>query len=71
MARTSNAFRVEPQKAFFSYLTLPLILVLNVASGGIFLQMWRMTDLIHRPEDEVLAELDKYRTEIVPAASVA
>ncbi|CAM6120600.1 unnamed protein product [Calypogeia fissa] len=43
------------------------------ARGGGTLQIWRMNDLIHRPEGEVLAELDKYRTKIVngSAASVA
>ncbi|KAL4359169.1 hypothetical protein HN51_018883 [Arachis hypogaea] len=34
-------------------------------SGGGTLQVWRMIDLIYRPEKEVLAELDTYRTQIL------
>ncbi|XP_054790262.1 WD-40 repeat-containing protein MSI4-like [Prosopis cineraria] len=33
--------------------------------GGGTLQIWRMIDLIYRPEEEVLAELDKYRSHIM------
>ena len=29
--------------------------------GGGTLQLWRVSDLIYRPEDEVLAELEPYR----------
>ncbi|MED6109213.1 WD-40 repeat-containing protein msi4 [Stylosanthes scabra] len=34
-------------------------------NGGGTLQVWRMIDLIYRPENEVLAELDSYRTQIL------
>eukprot|EP01018_Ginkgo_biloba_P003985 Gb_32208 [translate_table: standard] len=33
--------------------------------GGGTLQIWRMSDLIYRPEDEVLAELEKFRSHII------
>jgi histone-binding protein RBBP4 len=33
------------------------------------LQIWRMLDLIYRPEDEVLAELDKYKSYILGSDS--
>lgn len=33
--------------------------------GGGTLQIWRMSDLIYRPEDEVLAELERFRTHIL------
>ncbi len=29
--------------------------------GGGTLQLWRVSDLIHRPEEEVLAELEAHR----------
>mgnify|MGYP001150549816 CR=1 FL=1 len=29
--------------------------------GGGTLQLWRVSDLIYRPDDEVLAELEQYR----------
>ncbi|XP_078432011.1 transducin family protein / WD-40 repeat family protein [Wolffia australiana] len=32
--------------------------------GGGTLQMWRMSDLIYRPEEEVLAELEKFKQHI-------
>ncbi|KAJ8756229.1 hypothetical protein K2173_024776 [Erythroxylum novogranatense] len=32
--------------------------------GGGTLQIWRMIDLIYRPQDEVLAELDKFKSQI-------
>ncbi|ESR39783.1 WD-40 repeat-containing protein MSI4 [Citrus sinensis] len=32
--------------------------------GGGTLQIWRMIDLIYRPEEEVLAELDKFKSHI-------
>ena len=31
------------------------------AGGGGALQMWRINDLIYRPQDEVLAELEQYK----------
>lgn len=37
--------------------------------GGGTLQIWRMIDLIYRPEDEVLAELDKFKSHILTCAS--
>ncbi|KAL5158376.1 WD-40 repeat-containing protein MSI4 [Glycine soja] len=33
--------------------------------GGGTLQIWRMSDLIYRPEDEVLAELEKFKSHVV------
>ncbi|KAJ4831114.1 hypothetical protein Tsubulata_010628 [Turnera subulata] len=33
--------------------------------GGGTLQIWRMSDLIYRPEDEVLAELEKFKDKVV------
>ncbi|CAN6457111.1 unnamed protein product [Victoria cruziana] len=37
--------------------------------GGGTLQIWRMSDLIYRPEDEVLAELEKYKSHILSCSS--
>ncbi|KAG4946506.1 hypothetical protein AAZX31_15G161600 [Glycine max] len=37
--------------------------------GGGTLQIWRMSDLIYRPEDEVLAELEKFKSHVVACAS--
>lgn len=34
------------------------------SGGGGTLQIWRMMDLIYRPEEEVLTELDKFRSHI-------
>jgi len=34
-----------------------------------FMQIWRMSDLIYRPEDEVLAELEKFKSHVVACAS--
>ncbi|XP_017977982.1 PREDICTED: WD-40 repeat-containing protein MSI4 isoform X2 [Theobroma cacao] len=34
-------------------------------NGGGTLQMWRMIDLIYRPAEEVLAELDKFKSHIL------
>ncbi|GFZ11748.1 transducin family protein [Actinidia rufa] len=36
--------------------------------GGGTLQIWRMIDLIYRPEEEVLAELDKFKSHILTCA---
>ncbi|XP_031388956.1 WD-40 repeat-containing protein MSI4-like isoform X1 [Punica granatum] len=37
--------------------------------GGGTLQIWRMIDLIYRPEEEVLAELDKFKSHILSCSS--
>lgn len=37
--------------------------------GGGTLQIWRMSDLIYRPEEEVLAELEKFKAHVVECAS--
>ncbi|CAL5327875.1 unnamed protein product [Camellia sinensis] len=37
--------------------------------GGGTLQIWRMIDLIYRPEEEVLAELDKFKSHILNCSS--
>ncbi|GAB2228011.1 hypothetical protein Droror1_Dr00009840 [Drosera rotundifolia] len=34
-------------------------------AGGGTLQMWRVIDLLYRPEEEVLAELDKFKSHIL------
>lgn len=36
--------------------------------GGGTLQIWRMTDLIYRPEEEVLAELEKFKSHVLSCA---
>ena len=36
--------------------------------GGNTLQMWRMNDLIYRPEEEALAELEKHKATICGVA---
>nr|AGG38122.1 FVE-2 protein [Dimocarpus longan] len=41
----------------------------DTTGGGGTLQIWRMSDLIYRPEDEVLAELDKFKSHVVSCAS--
>ncbi|KAF1892384.1 hypothetical protein Lal_00010849 [Lupinus albus] len=38
-------------------------------SGGGTLQIWRISDLIYRPEEEVLAELEKFKSHVVACAS--
>lgn len=37
--------------------------------GGGTLQIWRMSDLIYRPEEEVLAELEKFKAHILSCSS--
>ncbi|XP_052182469.1 WD-40 repeat-containing protein MSI4-like [Diospyros lotus] len=37
--------------------------------GGGTLQIWRMIDMIYRPEDEVVAELDKFKSHILTCSS--
>ncbi|KAM1062108.1 hypothetical protein ACFX2I_026495 [Malus domestica] len=37
--------------------------------GGGTLQIWRMSDLIYRPEEEVLAELEKFKSHVVSCTS--
>ncbi|KAJ6802215.1 nucleosome/chromatin assembly factor group C [Iris pallida] len=39
--------------------------------GGGTLQIWRMSDLIYRPEEEVLADLEKFKTHIINCTSKA
>lgn len=38
---------------------------LNLA---ISLQIWRMNDLIYRPEEEVLGELEKFKSHVISCA---
>lgn len=33
------------------------------------LQIWRMSDLIYRPEEEVLAELEKFKSHVIECAA--
>ncbi|KAM7256987.1 hypothetical protein ACFE04_012728 [Oxalis oulophora] len=37
----------------------------DTTGGGGTLQIWRMSDLIYRPEDEVLEELEKFKAHVV------
>ncbi|PPS19698.1 hypothetical protein GOBAR_AA00875 [Gossypium barbadense] len=37
--------------------------------GGGTLQIWRMSDLIYRPEEEVLAELEKFKSHVISCSS--
>ncbi|CAM8954305.1 unnamed protein product [Rhodiola kirilowii] len=37
--------------------------------GGGTLQIWRMIDLIYRPEEEVLAELDKFKSHLLTCST--
>ncbi|CAA3017454.1 WD-40 repeat-containing MSI4-like [Olea europaea subsp. europaea] len=37
--------------------------------GGGTLQIWRMMDMLYRPEEEVLAELDKFKSHLLTCAS--
>jgi histone-binding protein RBBP4 len=37
----------------------------DTTGGGGTLQIWRMSDLIYRPEDEVLEELEKFKSHVV------
>ncbi|KAF2318142.1 hypothetical protein GH714_001090 [Hevea brasiliensis] len=41
----------------------------DTTGGGGTLQIWRMSDLIYRPEDEVLAELEKFKSHVIACAS--
>lgn len=38
------------------------------SGGGGTLQLWRMTDLLYRPKDEVLAELQKFKDHVIECA---
>ncbi|KAM7255680.1 hypothetical protein ACFE04_008578 [Oxalis oulophora] len=38
--------------------------------GGGTLQIWRMIDLIYRPQEEVLAELEKFKSHILPCSEI-
>jgi histone-binding protein RBBP4 len=39
------------------------------SSGGGTLQIWRMNDLIYRPDDEVLAELEQFKSHVIDCNS--
>ncbi|KAG7530311.1 WD40 repeat [Arabidopsis thaliana x Arabidopsis arenosa] len=39
------------------------------SGGGGTLQIWRMSDLIYRPEDEVLTELEKFKSHVFTCTS--
>ncbi|KAF2285140.1 hypothetical protein GH714_038803 [Hevea brasiliensis] len=41
----------------------------DTTGGGGTLQIWRMSDLIYRPEDEVLTELEKFKSHVIACAS--
>ncbi|GMH04081.1 hypothetical protein Nepgr_005920 [Nepenthes gracilis] len=43
----------------------------DTSGGGGTLQIWRMSDLIYRPEEEVLAELEQFKSHIVTCASIS
>ncbi|PON50471.1 WD repeat containing protein [Parasponia andersonii] len=43
----------------------------DTTGGGGTLQIWRMSDLIYRPEEEVLAELEKFKSHVVSCTSKA
>jgi len=45
-----------------------LVIVCLIHSNS-FVQIWRMSDLIYRPEEEVLAELEKFKSHVVACAS--
>ncbi|KAL0694122.1 hypothetical protein Bca4012_061302 [Brassica carinata] len=41
----------------------------ETTGGGGTLQIWRMSDLIYRPEEEVLTELEKFKSHVMTCAS--
>ncbi|XP_028124395.1 WD-40 repeat-containing protein MSI4-like [Camellia sinensis] len=41
----------------------------DTSGGGGTLQIWRMNDLIYRPEEDALAELEKFKSHVVDCAS--
>ncbi|XP_052183253.1 WD-40 repeat-containing protein MSI4-like [Diospyros lotus] len=41
----------------------------DTSGGGGTLQIWRMSDLIYRPEEEVLAELGQFKSHVVECTS--
>ncbi|KAF8093568.1 hypothetical protein N665_0383s0192 [Sinapis alba] len=41
----------------------------ETTAGGGTLQIWRMSDLIYRPEEEVLTELEKFKSHVMTCAS--
>uniref|UniRef100_A0A803P2V2 Histone-binding protein RBBP4-like N-terminal domain-containing protein n=1 Tax=Cannabis sativa TaxID=3483 RepID=A0A803P2V2_CANSA len=43
----------------------------DTTGGGGTLQIWRMSDLLYRPEEEVLAELEKFKSHVVSCTSKA
>lgn len=38
-------------------------------ASGSFVQIWRMIDLIYRPEEEVIAELDKFKSHLLACST--
>ncbi|KAK8602322.1 hypothetical protein V6N13_058036 [Hibiscus sabdariffa] len=40
----------------------------DTTGGGGTLQIWRMSDLLYRPEEEVLAELEKFKSHVISCA---
>lgn len=41
----------------------------DTSGGGGTLQIWRMSDLIYRPKEEVLAELEKFKEHVIECTS--
>lgn len=41
----------------------------DTSGGGGTLQIWRMSDLIYRPEEEVLAELENFKSHVIECTS--
>ncbi|KAF7142539.1 hypothetical protein RHSIM_Rhsim05G0020600 [Rhododendron simsii] len=41
----------------------------DTSGGGGTLQIWRMSDLIYRPEEEVVAELEKFKSHVIECTS--
>ncbi|XP_042060736.1 WD-40 repeat-containing protein MSI4-like [Salvia splendens] len=41
------------------------------SGGGGTLQMWRMTDLLYRPKDEVLTELQKFKDHVIECSKTS
>ncbi|CAK9144126.1 unnamed protein product [Ilex paraguariensis] len=41
----------------------------ETSGGGGTLQIWRMTDLLYRPEEEVLAELYQFKDHVIECTS--
>ncbi|PIN25126.1 Nucleosome remodeling factor, subunit CAF1/NURF55/MSI1 [Handroanthus impetiginosus] len=43
----------------------------EIYGGGGTLQLWRMTDLLYRPKDEVLAELQKFKDHVIECSKTS